>query len=74
MTTNPYANPEHEALSGENGDDYGCDNNNNTTNDDDKEQVKSSNQKARLNQKIRKQVRQFKMSNRLFTTIFTSRV
>ena len=51
MTTNPYANPEHEALSGENGDDYGCDNNNNTTNDDDKEQVKSSNQKAELKSK-----------------------
>ena len=51
MTSNPYANPEHEALSGENGDDYGCDNNNNTTNDDDKEQVKSSNQKAELKSK-----------------------
>ena len=51
MTNNPYANPEHEALSGENGDDYGRDNNNNTTNDDDKKQVKSSNQKAELKSK-----------------------
>ena len=51
MTTNPYANPEHEALSGENGDDYGRDNNNNTTNDDDKEQEKSRNQKAELKSK-----------------------
>ena len=57
MTNNPYANPEHEALSGENGDDYGCDNNNNTTNDDDKEQEKSRNQKAQLKSKNKETIK-----------------